>query len=148
MQSYIPSEVPRDNALWRHAGFPSDNGRELIMMLQTGLPVSVLDSIRDWMQIPRSDLLKITGLNERNITRRKSSGSALTSDESERVARLVRVMDAAVRLFAGNKQDAERWLQNPVKGLSNVAPVSLLASESGALEVLDLIGRLEHGVWS
>ena len=35
-----------------------------------------------------------------------------------------------------------------MKGLGNVAPITLLTTESGALDVLDLIGRLEHGVFS
>ncbi|PWC16956.1 hypothetical protein DDT56_09335 [Brenneria corticis] len=46
------------------------------------------------------------------------------------------------------KEDAYRWLSLPVKGLGHVVPISRIATESGALEVLDLIGRLEHGVFS
>ena len=59
----------------------------------------------------------------------------------------VRVLDAAVGYF-GNKDDAWNWLQSPVRGLGNVAPVDLIATETGALEVTDLIGRLEHGVFA
>ncbi|WP_420854148.1 antitoxin Xre/MbcA/ParS toxin-binding domain-containing protein [Sodalis ligni] len=39
-------------------------------------------------------------------------------------------------------------MRTPEKGLGNVTPVSLLATERGALEVLDLMGRLEHGFYS
>lgn len=117
-------------------------------MLEAGLPVAVIDDIRHWSAMSRAEIMKVTGINERNIARRKSAGKSLSPDESERIARFVRVMDAAVQLFSGNKEDATQWLSRPVKGLGNIAPITLLATESGALDVLDLIGRLEHGVFS
>lgn len=147
MKTYIPNGQPHDNALWRVAGLPP-RGLELTRMLESGLPVEVIDNIRHWSSMSRSEILQVTGLNERNIARRKSAGKSLSPDESERVARFVRVMDAAVKLFDGNKQDATDWLSRPVKGLGNIAPISLLISETGALDVLDLIGRLEHGVFA
>ncbi|QXF34598.1 hypothetical protein CE143_16600 [Photorhabdus luminescens] len=85
---------------------------------------------------------------ERNVACRKNAGCVLSAEESERVARLIRVFDAAVQLFGGNKNEAWTWLKSPVKGLGGVTPISLIATESGALEVLDLIERLEHGVFS
>ncbi|MCV9877419.1 type II RES/Xre toxin-antitoxin system antitoxin [Brenneria izbisi] len=147
MRTYIPVEKPCDNALWRHAGLPA-RGVELTLVLKAGLPVDVLDDIRLWSSMSKADIMRVTGINERNVARRKSAGKSLSQDESERVARFVRVMDAAVQLFGGNKSDAYHWLNQPVKGLGYVAPVSLMTTESGALAVLDLIGRLEHGVFS
>jgi putative toxin-antitoxin system antitoxin component (TIGR02293 family) len=119
----------------------------LIEFLNQGLPVSVLDNIHEWTAMSKADILRVTGINERNVARRKSAGRTLTPDESERVARFVRVLDAAVDYF-GSKEEAWTWLQAPVRGLGNVAPVDLIATETGALEVTDLIGRLEHGVFA
>ncbi|MRS21841.1 DUF2384 domain-containing protein [Enterobacteriaceae bacterium RIT692] len=147
MRAYIPDGKSYDNALWRFAGLPP-RGLELTRMLEAGLPVAVIDDIRHWSAMSRAEIMKVTGINERNIARRKSAGKSLSPDESERIARFVRVMDAAVQLFGGNKEDATQWLSRPVKGLGNIAPITLLATESGALDVLDLIGRLEHGVFS
>ncbi|QCR36168.1 antitoxin Xre/MbcA/ParS toxin-binding domain-containing protein [Nissabacter sp. SGAir0207] len=146
MRAYIPTQPSQDHALWRFAGLPGDRGRALISALQAGLPVEVLESIRDWSSMSQAEILRIAGINERNIARRKQAGSTLSADESERIARLVRVFDAAVQLFGGDKQEAGDWLRSPVKGLGQVSPLSLIATESGAIEVLDLIGRLEHGV--
>jgi putative toxin-antitoxin system antitoxin component (TIGR02293 family) len=147
MRAYIPDGKSHDTALWRFAGLPP-RGLELTRMLEAGLPVAVIDDIRHWSAMSRAEIMKVTGINERNIARRKSAGKSLSPDESERIARFVRVMDAAVQLFGGNKEDATQWLSRPVKGLGNIAPITLLATESGALDVLDLIGRLEHGVFS
>ncbi|MCL2898987.1 type II RES/Xre toxin-antitoxin system antitoxin [Brenneria tiliae] len=147
MRTYVPDGKPDGSALWRYAGLPA-RGLELTRLLKVGLPVDVLDNIRHWSAMSKADIMRVTGINERNVARRKNAGKNLSPDESERVARFVRVMDAAVRLFDGNKEDAYRWLSLPVKGLGHVAPMSLISTESGALEVLDLIGRLEHGVFS
>lgn len=147
MKTWVPAEQPADNALWRYAGLPANRGMQLIELLSMGLPVSVLDNIHEWTEMSKTDILRITGINERNVARRKSAGGTLTPGESERVARFVRVLDTAVGYF-GSKQDAYDWLQSPVRGLGNVAPIDLIATESGALEVTDLIGRLEHGVFA
>ncbi|TNH43045.1 antitoxin Xre/MbcA/ParS toxin-binding domain-containing protein [Photorhabdus luminescens] len=84
---------------------------------------------------------------ERNIASRRNVGCILSVKESERIARLIRVFDAAVQLFGGNKNEAWTWLKSPVRSLGAVTPMSLIATESGSLEVLGLIGRLEHGVF-
>jgi putative toxin-antitoxin system antitoxin component (TIGR02293 family) len=78
---------------------------QLIELLSMGLPVSVLDNIHEWTEMSKTDILRITGINERNVARRKSAGGTLTPGESERVARFVRVLDTAVDYF-GSKQDA------------------------------------------
>ncbi|MGP3593190.1 type II RES/Xre toxin-antitoxin system antitoxin [Vagococcus sp. WN89Y] len=147
MRTWSPENKPAENALWRFAGFPANRGIKLVQMLNEGLPVSILDNIHEWTEMSRADILRVTGINERNVARRKSAGHTLTPEESERIARLVRVVDTAVQFF-GSKKMAWEWLQTPVRGLGNVAPISLIATESGALEVTDLLGRLEHGVFA
>ena len=147
MTTWSPDQKPAENALWRFAGFPANRGLKLVQMLNEGLPVSILDNIHEWTEMSRSDILRVTGIHERNVARRKSAGRTLTPEERERIARLVRVVDAAVQFF-GSKKMAWDWLETPVRGLGNVAPISLIATESGALEVTDLLGRLEHGVFA
>lgn len=148
MRAYTPFAQPIDKTLWRFAGLPGNRGLDLTNVLQSGLPIEVFDSIHKWSDMSKADIMRIAGIKERNVARRKNAGCVLSAEESERVARLIRVFDAAVQLFGGNKNEAWTWLKNPVRGLGAVTPMSLIATESGALEVLDLIGRLEHGVFS
>jgi hypothetical protein len=46
----------------------------------------------------------------------------------------------------GNADRAMRWLGRPIPALNYATPVSLLRSEKGRIAVLDVLGRLEHGV--
>jgi putative toxin-antitoxin system antitoxin component (TIGR02293 family) len=93
-------------------------------------------------------LLEIMGIIERNYARRKAGNGLLKSDESERVARLVRVIDAATDLFEGDRVSALDWITRPAPALDGSRPLELLMSEAGAVEVNRLIGRLQHGVFS
>jgi putative toxin-antitoxin system antitoxin component (TIGR02293 family) len=40
------------------------------------------------------------------------------------------------------------WLTNPVRGLGSRRPLDLARTDVGARMVLDLIDRLEHGVFT
>jgi putative toxin-antitoxin system antitoxin component (TIGR02293 family) len=46
----------------------------------------------------------------------------------------------------GSQQQAMRWLGTPVRALGYATPISLLYDDQGTKAVLDVLGRLEHGV--
>jgi putative toxin-antitoxin system antitoxin component (TIGR02293 family) len=71
-----------------------------------------------------------------------------SAEQSERLVRIIRVIDRAVELFEGDKDEAQKWLNEPNRALSWKMPAELMASETGAYEVMKLITRLEHGVYS
>ncbi len=48
----------------------------------------------------------------------------------------------------GNERDALHWLQTPKRALNNQIPLKLIETDGGQQEVLDLLGRIEHGVFS
>ncbi|MCF5646003.1 DUF2384 domain-containing protein, partial [Pseudomonas syringae] len=52
----------------------------------------------------------------------------------------------ALDLFEDDTEGTRQWLANPVHGLGNRKPLEMLATSAEAQAVLDLIGRLEHGV--
>ena len=58
------------------------------------------------------------------------------------------IVDKAIKLFDGDSNAATRWLNTPNKALSNQTPLDYSGTESGAHEVENLIGRIEHGVFS
>ncbi|CAK2803324.1 DUF2384 domain-containing protein [Vibrio splendidus] len=58
-----------------------------------------------------------------------------------------KVFQATLALF-GSKEVAHLWLKLPVQGLGNKRPIDMLSTAEGTKVVLNLIGRLEHGVFS
>jgi putative toxin-antitoxin system antitoxin component (TIGR02293 family) len=81
------------------------------------------------------------------LARRKVS-RRLTPDESERLLRISAVFEDAVDLFEGDVAAAVNWLTTPRKALGDRAPLTYARTEPGAREVENLIGRLEHGIFS
>ncbi len=53
------------------------------------------------------------------------------------------VWKAAVAMFEGDEEAAEKWLKQPLPALDGKSP-----DEAPSSDVIDLIGRLEHGVFS
>ncbi|EEP91929.1 DUF2384 domain-containing protein [Yersinia kristensenii] len=148
MRAYHPTPATKTGALWREIGLPASRGTVLVDSIKMGFSVDVIDGIHLWASIPKAEILRATGIPSRSLTRRRTHDGRFTPEESERIARFVRVMDAAVDLFGGDKGKAITWMSTPIKGLGHRSPDSLLETETGALEVCDLIGRLEHGVFS
>lgn len=79
--------------------------------------------------------------------RRKTEGR-FHPHESERLFRISGVFEQAVALFEGDSGAARRWLTAPSKELDNHSPLEIARTEIGAREVENLIGRLEHGVFT
>lgn len=53
---------------------------------------------------------------------------------------------ARARDVFGSEESAREWLTTPQQGLGSRVPLELLATEAGAAEVRDLLGRIEYGV--
>jgi putative toxin-antitoxin system antitoxin component (TIGR02293 family) len=58
------------------------------------------------------------------------------------------VISAAEELFEGDLDMAERWLSKPLPAIDNKIPFDFIDTPERAQQLLDIIGRLEHGVWT
>lgn len=94
-----------------------------------------------------SELAPHVGIPLRTLARRKSAGR-LSMEESERVVRLAGLYEKAAELFGGDVAGARQWMSQPKKALGGETPLEYAGTEIGAREVENLIGRLEHGVFS
>ncbi|MDJ6852420.1 DUF2384 domain-containing protein [Salmonella enterica] len=136
----------RPPRLWQVAGLNNSDGVALLGQISEGLDGKVANLIVDWAKITQNDLRKMSGIPSTTFSR--SMKARFTSGQSERLVRIIRVIDRAVELFEGNKEEAQKWLNEPNRALSWKVPAELMASETGAYEIIKLITRLEHGVYS
>lgn len=137
---------PRQPRLWQAAGLYNSDGVALLGQIREGLDGKVAGLIVDWAKITQNDLRKMSGIPSTTFSR--SLKARFNAEQSERLVRIIRVIDRAVELFEGDKEAAQKWLNEPNRALSWKVPAELMASETGAYEVLKLITRLEHGVYS
>lgn len=142
----ISAAESRPPRLWQVAGLNSTDGIALLGQINEGLEGRIAGLIADWVKITQSDLRKMSGIPSTTFNR--SVKARFSADQSERLVRIIRVIDRAVELFEGDKAQAKKWLSEPNRALGWKVPADLMASETGAYEVMKLITRVEHGVYS
>jgi len=127
-------------------GIKAQNPTEIINQIKRGLPVSSFDKLRKNLDISEKTLSLTVRIAKRTLTRRKQEGR-LKADESERVFRIAKLYDKAVDVFE-NPNLARKWFIEPARALGGKTPLEYADTEPGAQEVDDLLGRIEHGVFS
>ena len=118
---------------------------ELVRRVSEGFPYEVLENVRESVGLSAGEVADLVQINPRTLSRRKREGR-LHADESDRVLRLSRVYGRALDLFGGDLQKASRWLSTPKVALGGETPLDYSRVDVGAQEVVDLVGRIEHGV--
>ncbi len=124
-----------------------DDPRTLIREIEAGIPVPVVEQLATLLDIALPELAEGVIISERTLARRKAEGR-LHLDESDRVARMALLFSAAVRLYDGDVARAAVWFHSGHRALGGKSPFEYAATEPGAQEVRDLIGRIEHGVFA
>lgn len=123
----------------------AENTDQLIAQLKKGLSTESFDRLKDRLNISDNVLSKIVQIPKRTLDRRRQTGR-LKTDESERILRLAQVYDMAFDVF-GEQKKAESWLKKPARGLGGKIPLEYADTDLGAHEVINLLGRIDHGVF-
>ncbi|QUN06922.1 DUF2384 domain-containing protein [Shewanella yunxiaonensis] len=144
-----PIEVTSSiSTLWQDAGLENLEGVALVDFIEKGVPPSVLVNIARQVGVDVSDILSHISMSNLSYARALSNG-CLEPYDGEKVIRFLRVLERA-EMLTGNQQrvDAYKWLNEPSLALQGRAPTSLIRSEAGAGEVIKLIERLLHGIYT
>jgi putative toxin-antitoxin system antitoxin component (TIGR02293 family) len=132
----------RYKARARGSGHPA--GTTALVEVRNGMvPFAVVSTLARILEIEARDLLPVIGMTARTATRRKTEGF-LTADEADRVLRVARVLEEAMRVF-GSQEKAANWLRTAHPMLSDAAPYRLLDSDAGAKAVTDELIRIDFG---
>jgi putative toxin-antitoxin system antitoxin component (TIGR02293 family) len=120
---------------------------QLIREIEQGLPMRAAESLALGLGMALPELADRLGIPARTLARRKTAGR-LSPDESERVVRVARLLEKALALFDWDGSEARQWLRQPKQALAGQSPLDYARTEIGAREVENLLGRIEHGVFS
>ena len=125
-----------------------DSDFALALEVEAGFPSASLDYVMQGMQTSgteQADVYAVVG-SARTLQRKRKQRKALSRDESDKLARLARIVVLAEEAL-GSRAKAMRWLRSPNRGLEGVWPLRMLGSDAGALVVERILGRIEHGVF-
>jgi putative toxin-antitoxin system antitoxin component (TIGR02293 family) len=128
-------------------GLAAGGTSSLIQQIEAGFAYDALLRLESYIGVSIPVLASIIGIPERTLARRKAAGR-LAPEESERLLRIATNFEKSVELFDGDIEAAVNWLTTPKKALNNEQPLLYSRTELGGREVENLIGRIEHGVFS
>lgn len=83
----------------------------------------------------------------RTLKHRKARKEPLTADESDKLARLIRSYDHAVRVL-GERGKALHWLNKPLRRFAGRTPLQMLRTEFGARMVEETLGQIDYGMFA
>ena len=124
----------------------SANVLDQVEELKQGLPAEIVGELCVHLSITRQELARCTGVGERTLKRKLKEGR-LSCGQSERMVRLSRLLERTVYVM-GSREAAVQWLKAPRMHLRGQTPMEMVVTELGTEEVLNLLGRIEHGVFT
>jgi putative toxin-antitoxin system antitoxin component (TIGR02293 family) len=83
-------------------------------------------------------------LPRKTLAHRRTLGN-LTPEQSDRLARVLRIIDEAEATFA-DKAKAHAWLRRPSALLDGEAPLDRLDTDIGTRQVEAILGRIADGI--
>lgn len=125
---------------------PLRSRMDLVPRVRDGLPYAALEAIGAHLHLSVDATARSLGLSSRTLARRKETG-VLDAVESERVLRLAEAAARAADVF-GSEDSARAWLGEPNRALGGAKPLEMLDTDVGVDAVRDVLGRIEHGVFS
>lgn len=117
------------------------------MMASNGVPKNEYNSfIHVIFKYTDKDFAGIAGTSARTLSRLKPTQN-IPQQAAEVTISLMRAFEKAKEIF-GTQENAVKWLKSPNKVLGGITPVEAMSSRFGAEEVMDILGRIEYGVFS
>ena len=116
----------------------------LVKLTEEGLPTESLAELR-LLGLTFAEVGQIV-VAPRTVKHRKSRGERLSTEESERLLRVARVLALANRVF-GDHDKALRWLREPDPRLNGRSCLSLLRTEAGGKFVENMLWQIDEGMF-
>lgn len=120
---------------------------DVVQLIRRGLPYSTVDAVTEHFGLDVKDVRHIVKLTDRTVARRKQNPRPLDASQSERLIRVVKVMGLASEVLE-DEDRARQWLKTSNIALNDECPLELLDTGIGFERVMDVLRRIEFGVYS
>ena len=114
--------------------------------IERGLPLSTLEEFSAYSGIAVKELLEVV-IPARTLKHRRQRQEPLNLDESDRLARVARMYELAVKVF-GDPDKARRWLTKPKIRFDERSPLSMMHTGLGGQGVEEMLYQIDEGVFA
>lgn len=115
-------------------------------MARCGVQKASVKILSDYMGLTQELMSEFLHSSFRNI-QRKNDTDLLDTSKSERIMELTAFAKKATKVL-GSQAAMQTWLQSPLMALDFKKPVAFLDTSFGLNILYELLGRIEHGVYS
>ena len=147
METFIPTRPIPSLPGTRILTLKAQSGLQVVEELSQGLPTSSVEQLAAHLGVSVTQLLELADLKSSTYFERKKRQQPLSFEDSGRVYRLAKVVEAAEDYF-GDKEQVYGWLSRPKVALGGKTPLMFARTAEGADYVLKVLGRMTHGVIS
>lgn len=112
-----------------------------------GFEPKVYRNIIERTKLSQSEFHSVTHIPLSTIKRRLKNDERFNTQESDAIYRLAMLVKLATELF-DDEQRALEWMRENVYGLGGKRPLDMVSTTVDFEIVKDLIGRVEHGVFT
>jgi putative toxin-antitoxin system antitoxin component (TIGR02293 family) len=119
---------------------------EKLALVEKGISKESLESLKAMAGLDYDQLAQVLNVARATLINKKSPDK-FNTDLSDKIMSLADIFSFGFEVFE-DQDHFRKWLQSPLQALGGKKPFDLLHSSFGREEVRNLIGRIEHGVYS
>jgi len=138
------AEVLGGKKTFKHA---VENSEDLATSIRAGFPATIIAVLADRLTMQRIDVARHLGIPPRTLTRRLSQHARLTVGESDRAARMARIIALAIEIL-GTNEKASSWLRTPNRALVGKLPIDEIGTDPGYRSVEEVLYAIAYGMYS
>lgn len=127
-------------------GHALSNQMDYYTLAQEGLPKEALLHLMAHLNLSVRATATLLNITQRTI-QRKQDHDLLDASTSEQLIQIAEVYARGIGVF-GSSLHFQTWMNLENKALGGKKPLELLRSRYGAQMILEVIGRIEHGIYS
>lgn len=123
-------------------GQPVVSDADMVRVVVHGFPLASIDELRKGGMSEEEVSCLI--IKPRTLSHRRELGRGLTPEESDRAARVARIMALAEETFA-NKDKAARWLRGSMSYLDGKSPMEFVRTDAGTRIIENTLAKIAWG---
>ncbi|SPA42643.1 conserved hypothetical protein [Cupriavidus taiwanensis] len=138
------------------ATLSTEGAMSVIQAIREGVPASDLNRLAESMGTSKEQLIKTLDLPRATVDRKARAHQNLSSEQSERVLGMVRLV-GQVQALVESSGDARgfnaaqwvaQWLEQPSPALGGQRPAALMDTVAGQRIVSELVARMQSGAYA
>ncbi len=120
---------------------------DFITIASKGISAHIIVNFRNYFKIPRDYTANLLNVSEPTIYRWIRNNRKLERNYSIHLFELTELFLYGTEVLE-NRENFFKWLELPNAALGGLQPKDLLELPGGTAKVMNLLGRIEHGVYS